>query len=185
VNRAILLAVASDPFQVLGVPQRYEVDRAGLHRAYLRRSAELHPDSVGGAGADDDGIAELNAARSELEDPLRRAMALLEVLSARSVERRVPADDRALPDGFLMEMMELREQIEADLAQGDSVLLARWEQWGMDQRAHYEHTVGAMFASVADGAQAPASTLRSIRKELNAWRYIERMLEQLHTPPQM
>ena len=179
---ALRFLVPIDPFAQLGLPHRYDVDRAALHRAYLNRSAAIHPDAD--ASVDDEAIAALNAARATLDDPEKRAIALLNVLAARSAVRFQPADERALPDGFLMDMLELREQFDADIARNDPALKARWEQWGADRRAEHQHSVRTLFLSITDPDHAPESTLRQIRRELNAWRYIERMLEHMHAPPQ-
>jgi len=85
--------------------------------------------------------------------------------------------DRTLPEGFLAEMMAVREELEAAGAAGDSAAAARLEEWAGGQRAEHIARVGAMFQGLT-GEPAQAS-LKAIRRELNAWRYIERMLEQI------
>ena len=155
-----------DPFAALDLPRRYALDPAELDRAYLERAAALHPDVSAG---DDDAprrAAELNHAKRTLEDPERRARALLALLGGPGKE------DRSLPPGFLMEMMETREQIEA--ARGSPAERARWEAWAVDRRGEYEAEVAALF-----GRHTEPGVLATIRTTLNAWRYIERLIEQL------
>jgi hypothetical protein len=71
--------------------------------------------------------------------------------------------------------MEVREQVEQAVASGDSAARTTWTAWAMDRRAQMEATVAALFAKAATDAGA----LREVRVQLNQWRYIERMIEQL------
>ncbi len=160
-----------DPFDLLGLPAAFQVDPAALARAYLARSAAAHPDLSDDPAAAGDSAA-LNQARQALEDPEMRADVLLTRLGGPSREA-----DRTLPEGFLAEMMAVREELEAAGAAGDSAAAARLEEWAGGQRAEHIARVGAMFQGLT-GEPAQAS-LKAIRRELNAWRYIERMLEQI------
>lgn len=148
------------------------MDAAGVQRAFLARSAELHPDRAEG---DEVLAAELNAARQTLADPERRANALLARLGGPSKEA-----DRSLPDGFLMDMMDLREQAEA--ASSDPGQLEHWLDEADRRRTAHIATTKKAFAAIEAAGGVPASAaLRDIRRELNAWRYIERMIEQLQS----
>lgn len=137
------------------------MDAAAVNRAYLSRSAALHPDLAAGDGDAPRKMAELNEAKRVVEDPERRANALLARLGGPSKE-----EDRSLPDGFLMEMMEIREHMEADGA----AARGKWEEWAKRRRGEAIKEVEAMFR---EGKRM------EIRQRLNAWRYIERMMEQL------
>ncbi|MGH7130588.1 MAG: iron-sulfur cluster co-chaperone HscB C-terminal domain-containing protein [Phycisphaerales bacterium] len=159
-----------DAFDILGVAARFDLDLPAVQRAYLARSADVHPDRAGEAG--EQLAAELNDAKRVLEDPERRAGALLARLGGPSKEA-----DRSLPDGFLMEMMELRESAEAAGASGDRAEVDRWIADAERRRKGHIESVGRAFAAV--GAAPTGDQLRAIRRELNAWRYIERMIEQL------
>ena len=164
------LARVGDAFDILGLEPVFDIDPAAVQRAYLAQSALLHPDL---AAADVEAartMANLNMARRTLEDPERRADSFLSRLGGPSKER-----DKGLPDGFLMEMMETREQIEA--AAGDPKARATWEAWAQERRREAVMEVGAMFRAV--GARPLPEALRAIRIRLNAWRYIERLIEQL------
>lgn len=185
--------VKPDAFAVLGLTPRFDLDAAELRRAYLQRSAELHPDraesgathpTAGGADGDVPGdvdlaAAELNQAKATLEDPEKRAVALLELLGGLSKEA-----DRTLPAGFLMEMMETRQQIDAELegrrGEEREALLEKWDEWADARRARHIAKVAELFREILPRGTPAASALKAIRMELNAWRYTERLLEQLH-----
>lgn len=179
-----------DAFDVLGLTARFGLDAEELQRAYLRRAREVHPDhgaagaAGGGAGPGGEGaIAELNAARAKLADPERRARVLLARLGIGGGGAGGEGE-RALPAGFLMEIMEAREAMEAARAAGDEAGLDRWLAWAEERRAGHMARVGVLL----DGALArgngekpavSAAELSAVQREMNAWRYIERMIEQL------
>lgn len=164
-----------DPFAHLGLERRYSLDPALVRRAYLERSAKLHPDVAGDDPEVEDRAAKLNLARQTLEDPEQRAIALWKLLGGGN-GGAAGADDRALPPGFLMEMMEIRERIESELAGGGPGARETWEEWGRQRRAAHETEVARLFDRASPG---DAATLKQIKLELNAWRYIERMMQQL------
>jgi curved DNA-binding protein CbpA len=158
-----------DPFSTLGVAARFDLDPRELQRAYLRRAAETHPDLEGDQG--DSASAELNKARAVLEDPEARANALLQLLGGPSKE-----DDRSLPEGFLAEVMDVRQEVEESLGAGGGAARERWERWAQERRSAYIEKLKGLLG----GAGPPsAGVLRTARRELNAWRYIERLIEQL------
>lgn len=164
-----MMKPALDPFALLGLPRRFELDHAALQRAWLERAAKLHPDR---ADAPDDAArlsADLNEAKAVLQDPERRANALVSLLGGPTKEM-----DKSLPEGFLMEMLEVREAMQAEIEAEGEDARARWESWAASRRGEIISRVGELFARGCD-----AATLRAVRTELNAWRYIERMIEQV------
>lgn len=175
-----------DPFDTLGLPARFDLDRGAIEAAYLSRAAAAHPDHGRAEGVDEEGaIARLNAARGTLLDAEKRARAVLSRLGGGA-----PAgaggggggggggEERALPPGFLEAMMEARERMEAERGQPRSA--ERWEAWAEERRAGHVREVGRLLAeagAMAEGQRGPL--LSRVRRELNAWRYVERMLEQI------
>ncbi|HVU62557.1 MAG TPA: hypothetical protein VHC70_01175 [Phycisphaerales bacterium] len=164
-----------DPFAALGLPRRYPVDGDAVERAYLQRVAELHPDLLAAdaiAGLGEDGFdaerrsSELNEAKRILVDPEQRAIALWRLLGG--------TEDKSLPPGFLEEIMGVREDMEATGAGGRS----RWEAWIRERRGEFQRKVAELFGRIEAG-ESLATLLMEIRRELNAWRYIERMAEQI------
>lgn len=161
-----------DPFDTLGISPAFNLDSEALEHAYLRLAAKLHPDL---AAADPDAhhkSAQLNDAKRVLDDPELRAQALLTRLQGPGLQ-----DDRTLPDGLLMEVMEVRQAAEQARRNDDLKEMQKWVAWAQERRDHHIQSVSTQFAQLADPPDLAA--LQAIRVELNAWRYIERMIEQL------
>lgn len=165
----------SDPFQVLGMPRVYDIDPQALRRAYLGKAARLHPDTMSGDEVEiEAATAELNLARATLENPEARAECLLRLLGGPAKEA-----DRSLPDGFLGEIMEIRESLEEAASASDTQTRSRLLTWAREERERYSRACAGLFAqALAEPGPARDASLREIRRTLNAWRYIERMIEQ-------
>lgn len=168
----------ASPFAALGLPVSFDLRDTDIERAYLTRAARLHPDIARGGDAGDEAarrMAVVNDARATLRDPERRASAVLAALGGPSA-----SNDNALPDGFLMEIMQTRMAVEEAAESEDPEALAEWVEWAEIERQRAIDEVGAMFNALTD---PPANdVLADIRKRLNAWRYIERLVEQLDQP---
>lgn len=166
----------NDPFDTLGLTPSFDLTPARIEGAYLQRAAASHPDLAGNSEDSGADSAALNHAKAILLDPESRAHALLARL-----EGDHPPDERArkaLPDGFLMEIMTIRQDIEADLAGPDAeAKRTEWEAWGERRREESIGLVAELFEQA--GEDPDPERLRSIRTQLNAWRYVERLLEQL------
>jgi molecular chaperone HscB len=160
-------AQREDAFDALGIEPRFDLDEGELRAAWLKRSLEAHPDRAGDASREIS--ARLNDAKRVLEDPERRASALLARLGGPSKE-----EEKGLPDGFLMEIMQLREELEAAQAIGDGAAIAESRRRAEREREARMRRVAELFSS----GKTDADTLRAVRVELNAWRYLERMIEQ-------
>ncbi|MCX5691009.1 MAG: hypothetical protein NTV94_14690 [Planctomycetota bacterium] len=160
------------PFSILGLQPAFELDQAAVERAFLRQVARLHPDHAPDTSEDDQNAAvvALNAARDQLLDPERRAGILLGILGGPA-----PSQDKSLPQGFLLEMLEARQAMEEELAADPHNARPRWRLWALERRSGYCKVLAELF----NRAPGNASVLATIRCELNAWRYIERMIEQL------
>ncbi len=164
-----------DPFELLGLPRRFDLDRQELQAAYLKRAALLHPDRFTDPIEQSEAAekaARLNDARALLADDEKRANALLELLGGPRKE-----EYKTLPDGFLMEMMEQRQEMEESLASGDPEQRKRIEDWAAQRRVSHLERVETLFD---DAGESPSQeTLQEIRTELHVWRYIERMIKEL------
>lgn len=162
----------TDPFDLLGLPARFPIESAELERHYLAKAAELNslpsPDDPQAA----ERWAMLNDARTALADPEHRACALLARLGGPPAEK-----DKSLPPEFLAEMMEVRESVEAAVSSGRPEDLAHWRSWASQRRRRLIAEVTRLFAEL--GPDPQGAPLRQIRVTLNAWRYIERLVEQL------
>lgn len=167
--------MSPDPFDVLGLPPCFALAAADLNGAYLSRASRAHPDSVNVWDAESDTSSALNKAREILADPERRAEALLARLGGPG-----PSADRILPPGFLVEIMDLREHIEAARAAVEGSR-ANWQaQWHTEasrRREGHIRQVAELFDRF--DSSHDLALLVDIRRELNVWRYTERLLEQL------
>lgn len=109
---------SESPFDVLGLPRRFELDLATLEARVRELQRALHPDKHA-AGTPAERRASMsravsvNEAYRTLRDDLTRAAALIDA----------PQDEAADPD-FLMEIMELREGL-ADARESASIERAR------------------------------------------------------------
>ncbi len=159
-----------DPFALLGLPRTFDLDPAAIRRAHLAAVTRLHPDA---ADEEPDESAELNRAKQVLMDPERRADALLRLLGGPSKEA-----DKTLPGGggYLMQMMQTREEIES--ASTDEARQT-WRTWAAELRAEYIQRVSELFSRATHSTTPDPAVLKEIRVQLNAWRYVERMVEQL------
>lgn len=100
-------------FELFGVPEGFEMDSETLALRYRDLQRALHPDRFAGASDRERRLsvqqtARINEAFRTLKDPLARARYLLE-LRGRSLDDT----DTAMDPGFLMEQMELREELGA------------------------------------------------------------------------
>lgn len=116
---------ASDPFDALGLPPQFRLGAQELRRAWMRRLAQVHPDAV---GTSEKGTCANDAFRV-LSDPITRAQALLRRLKAPD------GDERAMPEGFLAEMMDLRERADAAAGDPDALDALRSEAVASRERA--------------------------------------------------
>jgi len=156
---------AADPFEVLGIAPRYGLSASELRARWMRAAAAAHPDADGGV----ESSAAVNAAYHELADPLRRAAALLRRLDA------PPVADPGLPPAFLLEAMEIREEVDA--AKGDRAALDAIRD--AIQGRHREALDG-IAAAFADIVGAPDEAVaRRVLVGVNLARALARILEQI------
>jgi molecular chaperone HscB len=103
----------SSDFELFGLPQRYEQDRAAIDERWKDLQREAHPDKFAAQGASAQRAAlqwsvRINEAYQRLKDPLKRAAYLCERLGA-PIEAH---SNTAMPADFLMEQMEWREALD-------------------------------------------------------------------------
>lgn len=156
----------SDPFALLQLPSTFTLSPDALDLAWMRASATAHPD----AGGSVDHAAQLNEARELLANPESRANLRLNMLGGPSADQ-----DQRLPDDFLMEMLELRETIDAEIETEGPPGIERWKNW-VDVECQKAY---AKITSVLDAESAPEEARTEVRLVLNQVRYLERLREQL------
>ncbi|MDX9910910.1 MAG: DnaJ domain-containing protein [Phycisphaerales bacterium] len=169
-----------DAFDRLGIAPQFWVDQSRVQAAYLAAVARVHPDLARGDPDAAARSAELNDALATLMDDERRARAIIHRFWGTEA-----LAGRELPDGFLVDIMGIREEAESDLASGGGAALVRWRERAGAMRAERMGEVGRLIDELTEartaGEASPreAELLREVREQLNAWRYVERMLEQI------
>lgn len=160
-----------DPFALLGLPPRFDLDAIAIETRFRERSRELHPDRFASAPAAERAQAlirarALNDAYQVVRRPQRRAEALLgrAGLSIGDHERLEPA--------FLMEILELREELAAARVAGRSDEVARLQAAMQARQRGLEAGLAPLFA-----AGDPASLARA-KRDLITLRYVVRYLEE-------
>jgi molecular chaperone HscB len=156
-------AGSTDPFAL-----RYDVDPAALERAFFERSKALHPDRVASAPAAER-VAALSRSRA-LNDAyqlLRKPVARAEYLLARAGV--TIGDNERLEPAFLMEILELREELAEARARGDTARVETLASVMRDRRRQALEALPALFA---------AGDLAGIKERLILLRYINRYLEE-------
>ena len=98
-------------FELVGLPVSFDIDAELLNARYLDLQKEVHPDRFASSTEHEKRLSMqwatlINTAHATLKDPLQRAVYLLEM---QDVEL---AHNPVLPPAFLMEQIELREQLE-------------------------------------------------------------------------
>lgn len=162
-------------FEFFGLPVTYDIDAAALHRRYLSLSRGVHPDVHGG---DSDETrrqalalsAELNRAYETLRNPIARAEYLLTLAGGPA-----PADDKSVPPRLLGEVMTLREQIEEAAGAKDADAMERLRQTILSRRQAAMDEIAAL----CRGAERDEAARRQLRKQLNAVKYWNNLLEQV------
>lgn len=166
--------MSTDPFGILGIDPRFAIDVAVVRRRLVTEAARRHPDRAPDpvtAAAWTDELARLHEAADRLLNDLERAEVLLAMRGGPG-----PSDDRTLPDGFLESMLAIRMELEEAIAGGDDAGRTRLEGWARDEWAARRRAVEALL-DAPDGDSNESMSL--VRRELNRWRYAQRMLEQL------
>jgi molecular chaperone HscB len=161
-------AGGDDPFALLGLPVAYDIDPAALERAFFERSKAVHPDRVAGAPAAERVAAlsrsrALNDAYQLIKKPVSRA----EYLLARAGV--TIGDNERLDPAFLMEILELREELAEARAAGNRERVEALERAMKARRAEALDALPALFA---------AGDLQAIKHRLIVLRYIHRYLEE-------
>lgn len=168
----------SNPFATLGFEPQFEIDERELQRRFIATSARHHPDLFSDPFEQMEAAercADINAARDTLADPERRAVCLLCLLGGAAGRGQAP-----LPPDLLMEMMEVRERLEAAVESDDRPTLAELADWAAGQRRDHLRRIADLFRAALSAAQQDRTpALQAVRGELNGLRYVQRMIEQM------
>lgn len=165
----------SDPFSLLGVAPRFDLDLKELEKRHRDLSRTLHPDRHSGAPPAQrrrvlDQAIEVNEAWRCLKDPIRRAEALC-------AHMNIPVDESSYPPAapdFLMEIMTQREALAVAKQAGD---LHQVEQL----RALMEERQAQCLAAIEqafESASGKSSEHPQLVKRVGELRYFRRFLDE-------
>lgn len=159
-------------FELFGLSPVFEIDTARLQAEQQRLQSAFHPDRFAGSSDQQKRVsvqtaAWINQAFETLRDPVKRSRYLLELNGA-----EIPDDSTTTSDSaFLMEQIELREEIEACRASEDALTRCEQIQARLEQRA----TELANEFAAALGAADLVTALHASRK----MQFIQRIQQQL------
>ena len=157
-----------DPFALLGLAPTFDVDLAALERAFFERSKQLHPDRVAGASAAER-VAALSRSRA-LNDAyqlIKRPVPRAEYLLARAGV--TIGDNERLDPEFLMEILELREQLAEARAAKQTAEIERLCAVMQERRKAAVEALSGLF---------DLNDLAAIKEEMILLRYVDRYLEE-------
>ncbi|MGE0707851.1 MAG: Fe-S protein assembly co-chaperone HscB [Planctomycetota bacterium] len=168
------------PFARFGLAPAFALDEAELERRYLDLSRRLHPDRALRRGAAQQTRAlllssALNEAYQVLRDPRRRAEALLRLEGGKSAD-----EDKRTPAGFLIEQLELREEVEAAQARGDEAALGGARARAASEQARCLAAAAALFGDPDFPSDALLCRVREQLNVLNYWSTFAAELAQPH-----
>lgn len=164
--------MSDDPFAIFGLDRQFAIDTQALRQAFLRLSSAHHPDGFVDPLEQAEAVekmSQLTESYRVLDDPEQRARALL-ALSGLELD-----DDKdKLPPDLLMEVMDVREAMEDAIASSNQTELARLRVWAHEQREYHLQQIAKLFEQDLNASKA-----LPVRLQLNALRYMQRMIEQM------
>jgi len=168
-----------DPFRAFGLDRAYDVDAGVVRKQLLKLQRATHPDFFATQGDDAREAAEratssINAAKEILGDEQRRADWLVVALGGPSRD-----DDREMPQEFLMEVLEWNEVLE-EARESPGADAAGLERLATDLAGAKDEALAAIRAALVPLPEHGAAPLAGVRRQLNALRYVDRALGEVH-----
>lgn len=166
-----LAGLGADDFTLLGLPERFALDRAALDTRWRELQRLAHPDrfAAQGAAAQRVGLqwsVRLNEAYQRLKDPLKRAIYLCERRGA-----PVQAESNtAMPRAFLLQQMAWREALDDAQSLADFEEIER--QCTSSLRELLQKTEQALDVD-GDAVQAAG--------QVRAWMFVARFADELRS----
>jgi molecular chaperone HscB len=178
----------ADLFAVLGLPARYAVDLAAAEAAYKDLSRQVHPDRFATADprarrASLARTVQLNQAWRTIKDPVARAEYLLtragidiagKQPTPGSEEKRTV--EVGAPPAFLLEILELNDELAAARQEGDDVKVAFMAE---EMRGRAGEAMKTIAAGLDTGVRAH---LEEAARALLALRYYQRFIDEAARP---
>jgi molecular chaperone HscB len=157
-----------DAFALLGLPAQFDLDASVIEQAFFDRSKELHADRFASAPAAER-VAALSQSRAinDAYQKIKKPVARAEYLLARAGV--TIGDNERLDPEFLMEILELREQLAEARVAGQRAEVQRLQAVMQERRKAAVEALPALFEQ---------NDLAAIKDELMLLRYVDRYLEE-------
>jgi molecular chaperone HscB len=154
-------------FELFGLPERFEQERATIDSRWKELQREAHPDRFAAQGAAAQRVAmqwsvRINEGYQRLKDPLKRAAYLCELRGAPIDAER----NTAMPREFLLEQMHWREELEEAASGADLDVLH-------DELAAARKAAISLISAALDQHNDPQAAAQQVR----ALMFIERFAE--------
>ncbi len=162
------------PFACLGLmPPRFSIDAATLDALWTTRARKVHPDRFATKSDKErrfsaEQTTALNSAKALLTEPYDRALWLV---------TRAGVTPMQLDSGYLVELMEAREDAEQSSAQRAQVIAGAREQFDATL-AQLARTL-ATHDAAPDGYSAPTAALKGAARALARMKTLARLVDDL------
>jgi len=148
-------------FELFGLASAYALETEALEKRYRDIQSQVHPDRFAHAGdaerrASLQWTTRVNEAYRALKDPVQRARHLLEL---QGVDVAFETNTQ-MPTDFLMQQLELREELEAAVGAEDASRLERLRSSLRDQK----HRLEGEIADAIDAKKDYAGAAELVRK---------------------
>ncbi len=164
-------------FEHFGLQPAYFLDTALLRKRYYERSRQLHPDLAEGSGLSEEKVQELSATNNQayktLLDNGLRLKYLLDLMGGSVDTEYHPGPE------FLMEMMDLNEEVEEAVAASDEQGIAMLTQ-RTEKLAAEEEETARPFLERFDSGQRDDSVLEALKKYYARLKYYRRLRDHLY-----
>jgi molecular chaperone HscB len=162
--------ITDDDFSLLGLPQRFALDRTVLDERRRALQAATHPDRFAADGPTAQRLAmqwavRINEAHQRLKSPLDRAAYMCELRGAAIQAHR----NTAMPAAFLMQQMQWREALEEA---GEATAVAALAK----EVEAFEQSLAERVARALDEAAEPVA---AAAEHVRAWMFVRRFREDL------
>jgi molecular chaperone HscB len=142
-NAAAGKALTSSAFDLFGLEPAFVLDAEALERAYRDIQSRVHPDRFAHAGdaerrASLQWTTRVNEAYRALKDPVQRAKHLLEL---QGVDVAFETNTQ-MPTDFLLQQLELREELEQGVKQKDFHILDSLKAKLKNEKKNLESGIG-------------------------------------------
>lgn len=163
-------------FELFGLPSQFSIDLPDLAVRYRELQKKFHPDKFASSSDSERRMAsqmaaQINAAYQSLKSPLERGRYLLKLAGVDVDDEK----DTRMNPAFLMEQMELREQLDAASEAGDP--LKQLAQLSKEIEQSIAKRVDALDGLLQQHEAEPLSQARNLLREMQFLQKLRKDIE--------